>query len=89
VPSLLRGFLPEKGEWKAFSQTTFVLAESPRSLASFFPSSGLPSPKERVDVVDKSGNHIVRPDWLDAEEWLFAKRGVLRARFVLHVSLFL
>jgi hypothetical protein len=34
---------------------------------------GLPSPKERVDVVDKSGNHIVRHDWLDAEGWHLAK----------------
>jgi hypothetical protein len=66
-----------------------VLAESPRSLASVSPSFGLPPPKERVGVVDKSGNHIVRPDWLDAEGSHLAKSGVLRARFVLHVWFFL
>jgi hypothetical protein len=35
---------------------------------------GLPSPKERVDVVVKSGNHIVRLDSLDAEGWHLASR---------------
>jgi hypothetical protein len=52
----------------------FRLAESPHSFASVFPSLGLPPPKERVDVVIKSGNHIVRLDWLDAEGWHLASR---------------
>jgi hypothetical protein len=66
VSSVFQSFLPEKGEQKASSQATSVFAESPCSLASVVSSLGLPTPKDRVGVIDKSGNHIVRHDWYDA-----------------------
>lgn len=50
---------PREGRAEASSRTASVLAQPPRSLASVIPSVGLPPPKERVEVVVKSGNRII------------------------------